>query len=151
MTQREVLVIGLWQLVLVLYLYDVIVAAVLTAFFFKREALNAVSVKTFQIFISHLVRGDNEKQPLSWCTLTCARCRYRGRWDRSRRLDPGIWCQSICRFHIHMSHDHYIAGRSWRCRWTHPGSSRRRFPCNWRHTGRLCTRTDHVLVRHRGR
>lgn len=51
-TQREVLVIRLRQLVLILHLHDVIVAAVLTAFFFKRKALNTVSVERFQILIT---------------------------------------------------------------------------------------------------
>lgn len=53
-TQREVLVIRLRQLVLILHLHHVIVATVLTAFLFKRQALNTVSVKRFQIFVSHL-------------------------------------------------------------------------------------------------
>lgn len=51
-TQGEVLVIRLRQLVLILHLHHVIVAAVLTAFFLKRKALNTLSVKRLQILIT---------------------------------------------------------------------------------------------------
>lgn len=53
-TQREVLVIWLRKLVLILHLYHFIVAAVLTAFSFKREALNTVSVKRFRVLTTIL-------------------------------------------------------------------------------------------------
>lgn len=86
-----------------------------------------------------------------WQRLTCARGRRQGRWDRSRRLGPGIWHQSICRFHIHTSHDRYIPARSWQGRWKYPWSSRRRYLCSWRHICTSCTHIGHVLVRHRCR
>lgn len=81
--------------------------------------------------------------------LTCAQCRHRGRWDRSRRLDPGIWGRCICSFHNHIDRGRYRAARSWQGRWKSPGCSRRRCLCSWHHRCTSCIHSVHVLAKHR--